>query len=48
MDTFKSTLGMAMRMWEYAVHSDYAHMREYVDVGESQNDHKSKGYLPVY
>ena len=28
-------LGMAMRMREYAVHADYAHIREYADVVEN-------------
>ena len=26
---------MAMRMRKYAVHADYAHMREYADAGEN-------------
>ena len=28
-------LGMALRMQEYAVHADYAHMRDYADVDEN-------------
>ena len=30
-----STLGMAMRMREYAVHEDYAHIRGYADADEN-------------
>ena len=29
------TYGMAMRMQKYAVHADYAHIREYADVVEN-------------
>ena len=28
-------LGMPMRMREYAVHADYAHIREYADADEN-------------
>ena len=31
------TLGMAMRMQKYAVHADYAHMREYADADAGEN-----------
>ena len=30
-----SVLGMAMRMREYAVYADYAHIRKYVDADEN-------------
>ena len=41
-------LGMAMRMREYAVHADYAHMREYADADENAEQKVLLNYKEIF